>query len=46
MSKWMRDIRHGGNHNAPKLDEVKVDEVVDVVDDVVLDDDLDLEDGE
>ena len=46
MSKWMRNIRHGGNKKAPaKLDEV-IDEIVDEVDEVIIDEDLDLEDGD
>lgn len=45
MSKWMRQIRHGGGNAPSKLE--KVDEVVDeVVDEIVLDEDLDLEDEE
>jgi hypothetical protein len=45
MSKWMRDIRHGGKKAPAKLDTV-IDEVVDEVDEIVVDEDLDLEDGE
>jgi len=46
MSKWMRNIRHGGDKKAPaKLDEV-VDEIVEELDEDVLDNGLDLENEE